>query len=238
MGVRRHRPGPPRPMGSPEAAPGQPEPERRRRPRQRQPPGRARQLRSRPPAAAGCIHFRRRRGGGTASGARGLKGRASRRGGRCPPTERRPGGAACGGRRRAAGLAAGVPSEPTPLAGAVWGGGHPRGSRAVGAAPPGAAPDLGVSLGWTGRLAPGERPGRRGAPATSPLPECRTPRVGARGRGGCRHHPAPRTWRRRWAPGRGDPAPPRGFHGQGSWQQAAARGSLAAWGHWDDPGGH
>lgn len=97
MGVRRHRPGPPRPMGSPEAAPGQPEPERRRRPRQRRPPGRARQLRSRPPAAAGCIHFRRRRGGGTASGARGLKGRASRRGGRCPPTERRPGGAACGG---------------------------------------------------------------------------------------------------------------------------------------------
>lgn len=228
MGVRRHRPGPPRPMGSPEAARGHPESERRRRPRQRRPAGRARQLLSRPPAAAGCTHFRCRRCRDTASGARGLKGRASSRPWRCPPTERRPGGAACGGVGRPAADASGRRAGPcrgsfrakAPRGRVVGGGGHPRGPRAVGVARLGAAPDTGPpGVDWA--------PGLPGAAATPRGSQDVSPPGVQDAQGGCtrpRGMPTPphthprRTWWHRWEPGPAAPAPPRRFPGQGTWQ--------------------
>lgn len=189
MGVRRHRPGPPRSMGRREAAPGQPEPERRRRPRQRRPPGRARSPPSRPPAAAGRIHFRRRRRRPIASGARGVKGRGPRphrpptgSGWRAPPrgTSPRASGPGCpAGRPRAA---------PAPRPGPALQGMHDRGRpRARRPLPAGGL-----------RAGPRQRQGHGRSPTTSPLPDATTPVVGARGRGRRLLRP-----RRADSPGRG-----------------------------------
>lgn len=221
MGVRRHRPGPPRPMGSPEAAPGHPEPERRRRPRQRRPAGRARQLPSRPPAAAGCIHFRCRRCCDTASGARGLKGRASSRPWRCPPTERRPAARRAGRegrpRTRAGGVQvpAEVPSEPKQRAGRPWGAAATRVGCTAGSCPRDWGPP---GVAWAPGLGAAATP--RGSQDISP------PGV-QDAQGGCtrpRGLPTPphthphRTWWHRWEAGPAAPAPPRRFPGQGTWQ--------------------
>lgn len=116
MGVRRHRPGPPRPMGSPEAARGHPESERRRRPRQRRPAGRCCRLHPLPVPALPRYRFRGARlkgegfqpalalpSDGKAAGRRGVRG----------------GGPAGRGRKRAAcrSLQRFLPSQSTSRAG-------------------------------------------------------------------------------------------------------------------------
>lgn len=88
MGVRRHRPGPPPPMGTRgRAGPAEPAPSRCR----------PQAAPSRPPAAAGRVHFRPRRRRVTTSGARASKGRAPP-----PPAllRKRPRAGRAGGARR------------------------------------------------------------------------------------------------------------------------------------------
>lgn len=196
-------------MGSREAAPGQPEPERRRRPRQRRPPGRARSPPSRPPAAAGRIHFRGRRRRPIASGARGLKGRL-------PASAALPSDWKAGGGRGPAGFPPRVRAR-VPCGPAVGGGGgSPPGPGAVGNARPASPP-----RGRTAPRPPRERQGHGGVSHDVAPPgvhdargRCARPRAAPP----AAPHPGARVGARR-AP----PALPRGFPGRGP-----SRGSLTA----------
>lgn len=170
MGVRRHRPGPPRPMGSPR--PRGASPRLRDAAAPTATPAGPREAAAQPPAVAAAaaaaarrLHFRRRRA------ALPLPGRAAERGG--PSAPRAPSGD--GKAAAAARVSAEVPFAPRrPKPARV----PRRGGFTAGSFPPGRRPRA-DGQGW---LEGGSRDAPRGAhehcpPLPHPCPQCPTPRT-------------------------------------------------------------